>query len=120
MSTLSLLAFLPDEALPLILVAGGFAIMFGQKKIALALFQMVFLLAFLPVLLEPFLDMVPLWALYLLMIGICLSMFGSIVKILLGKAATEQMVGSLAADFFKWSLFTPFRLVRWIFFRFRA
>ena len=105
MGTLSLLAFLPDEFLPLIIMAGGVAVMLGRRQMAIRLFQLVTLLVFLPVLLSPFLDMLPLWALYLLMIGVCLSIFSSGIKWILGKEAWGQMIGSLAADFFKWCFF---------------
>lgn len=117
MKILSLLAFLPDEAIPLIVLAGAFALLFRQRALALVLFQLVAMLIFLPILIEPFLDILPLWALQLLMIFLTAAMFFTIVRLLIGDRATDFMLGSLAADLFKWSLFAPFRLIRWIFFR---
>ena len=119
MKTLPLLTFLPQEIIPLLIILGGLALVLQFTKVATALFMACGLMLFLPVLLEPLLMMLPDWAFPLLMIFIVLSMIGTLFTLLIGRNAKDQMVGTLAADLFKWCLFFPFRLTAWIFRSFR-
>jgi len=68
MRAMPLLAFLPEEVIVILLILGGFAVMFQAKKMAAALFTMAGLMIVLPVILEPLLEMLPEWALYLIII----------------------------------------------------
>lgn len=85
MRTMSLLAFLPEEALPLMLVFAGLAFVLQQRKIAIALLTMAGVMIFLPPLIEPFLAMLPLWALYLLMGLFVLSIPFTVVSLIFGR-----------------------------------
>lgn len=114
-STISLLAFLPEEAVILIVMAGGFALMFGAKKLAGTLFTLSALMIFLPPLLEPVLDALPEWALWLLLGFVMFSVIGLGFRLLIGRGATEQMVGTLAADVVRSLFLAPFRGIRWVF-----
>ncbi len=115
MRTTSLLAFLPTEIIPLLAVLGGLALILQFTKVATALFTTCGLMIFLPVLLEPLLEMLPDWALPLIMVFILFSMIGMMFTLLIGQNAKDQMVGTLAADLVKWFLFFPFRLMAWMF-----
>lgn len=115
MSSISLLAFLPIEFMPLILIGGGFALILGAQTIARSLFVLAAVMVFLPVILEPLLMLLPEWVLWLLIGFVWLSVFGSISVLILGKGASDSMVGILASDFVKWLLFAPFKAVIWIF-----
>ncbi len=115
MSSISLLAFLPIEFLPLILMGGGFALIFGAKTVAKSLFVLTAAMIFLPMILEPLLMLLPEWVLWLLIGFVWLSVFGSISALILGKGSSDAMVGILASDFVKWLLFAPFRAIGWIF-----
>lgn len=114
-STAPLLTFLPQEAIPLLFVAGGFALMLGLRGIARMLFVLCGIMILLPVIIGPVRDILPPWALLPLGVIFWISVLGSVITMLIGKEAKEQMVGSLAADFAKWSFFAPFRFLRWLF-----
>lgn len=114
MNSKGLLAFLPPEFLPLIIVGGGFALILGLGNVARALFVLAGVMVFLPLLLEPLLMLLPEWVLWLLIAFVWLSVFGSISALILGKGASNAMVGILASDFVKWLLFAPFRIVGWM------
>ena len=114
-TTISLLAFLPEEAIILIIMAGGFALMFGAKKLAGTLFALSALMIFLPPLLEPVLDALPEWVLRILLGFVFFSVVGLGFRLVIGRAATEQMVGTLAADVVRSLFLSPFRVIRWVF-----
>ena len=115
MKSMSLLAFLPTEFLPFILMGGGLALLIGAKMIARSLFILAAALVLLPPILEPLLMMLPEWLLWILIGFIWLSVFGSISALILGKGASDQMIGTLAADLVKWTLRAPFRMIGWFF-----
>ena len=103
---LSLLSiFLPDEALPLIMMGGGLAYMVGAKKLAISMFVFVAASVILPILLVPLIALIPAWVLWILVIYLifllpfmAVSMFGSLVSPAIGKGASREMTGNLAAD----------------------
>jgi hypothetical protein len=115
MSSISLLAFLPIEFLPLVLIGAGFALILGAKTVAKSLFLLTGVMIILPIILEPLLMLLPEWVLWLLIVFVWLSVFGSISALVLGKGASDAMVGILASDFVKWLLFAPFRAIGWLF-----
>lgn len=115
MRVMPILAFLPPETIPVIAVAGGLALVIGLRSIAQILFTLCAIMIFLPIIIEPILDMLPEWALPLLIVIFWISVIGMVLKMLIGKGATEHLIGSLAADCIKWLLFLPFRTLRWLF-----
>ncbi len=119
MKAMPLLAFLPEEAILLMLVFGGIAIMFQAKGIATALFTMAGLMIFLPIILEPFLEMLPEWALYLIMIVFVLSIPAMILRMVMGKGIYENFMGTLVANIVTVLFMLPFRCVGRIFRGFR-
>ena len=72
------------------------------------------IMAFLPPILEPILVLFPEWVLWILIVFAWLSVAGAISALLLGKGASDQMVGSLVADVVKWVIRAPFRSIRWL------
>jgi len=100
------------------IVLGGMALILQLKGIAKTLFFMAGLMIFLPMVIEPALDMLPDWAFPFLEVFLWFSILGSLITLLIGKNAKDHMVGILAADFIKWLLFRPFvlitRLVGWL------
>ena len=106
------LSFLPEECIPVIAVTAGFALVFGQRRLAIYLMQLLGLLLILPLIFGPLLDKLPLEVLVFILLAIILGTFKSIIMLLLGREAGGQFIGSLAADFFKWMIFAPFRTCR--------
>lgn len=106
--------FLPPETYILLVVAAGFALILGARRIAAFLLVMVVASIFLPVVIEPLLDAMPLWLLLIVGILAGLAMLRGIMELLVGKASTDHVVGELIADSIKWSLMLPFRLIGWV------
>jgi len=97
-------SFLPPETFVLLIMLAGFAIMLGFKRVAAMLGIVVACGIFLPVIIEPLLDMMPLWLLILVGIYTGLAMLRFISELLLGKNSTDHAVGILAADTVKTGL----------------
>ena len=106
---------MPIEFVPVILIAGGFALLLGAKTVAKSLLVLTAVMIALPPILEPLLMLLPEWVLWLLIGFAWLSVFGSVSALILGKGPSDNMIGILAADFVKFLLFTPFRVARWFF-----
>jgi uncharacterized membrane protein len=101
MDRLTLLWFLlPDEALILLLVVGGFLVMFGLVS-ARAVLGVVVLLALLPVvapLIEEGFAALPAWLAVVLLGVLGIWMLQMVATFVLGRGAADHMVGTLAAD----------------------
>lgn len=102
-------SFLPPETYVILILLAGFAIMLGAKRIAVTLGIIVACGIFLPVIIEPFLDLMPLWLLILVGIVAGLAMLRALFEVLIGKNSTDHTVGILAADFVK----AVFRALFW-------
>lgn len=98
----NLLLFLPEEALPLLIAAGGIAVILGARRLGGALVALAIGLAVLPVLLEPLFSAMPgpLLALVLVVLfaGMAFALLRGFSKLMIGERATDHMVGTLAAD----------------------
>jgi hypothetical protein len=107
---------LPQEALPLVIVVGGLAVMFRIASVRSVLGAVIGF-ALLPVLspvIEALFRALPAWVSLLLFVGIGFSCLQAIATAVIGRRATAHMVGSLAADFVRFLLkvaFLPVRLV---------
>lgn len=97
----NLLLLLPDEAIPLLFVAGALAIIVGARRTGGSLIVLSITLTVLPVLLAPLFDLLPTGVLMLLLvltfIGLVFGMLRWLSVALIGQRATEHMVGTLAA-----------------------
>lgn len=112
MAILSLLTFLPEECIILLVVLTGFAIMFQAKRFATGLLVIAGIMIFLPPIIEPFLSMLPEWALLFLLILITITTPFMLLRILIGKDAFNQMVGTLAAKVVARMFRLPFKFIR--------
>lgn len=115
----SLWLFLPDEAMPLLIVAVGLALIVSLIRPRAAFG--VILTIVLMLLAAPFVDLLfealPWWLLLLLMLWAALYLFRTLLGLFIGDQATAEAVGSLAADVIRFGfrlLFLPFRVLRWI------
>ena len=109
----ALIAFLPDEALILIPIGIGFLVVFRVLSFAQAislLAGLCVILALIPFL-ESLLQMLPIWALLLLMVLVVYSIARSVSNSALGKGVTDHFFGSLVYDLF----LLPFRIIGWVF-----
>lgn len=115
----SLWLFLPDAAIPLLMVAVGLALIVGliRPRAAFGVILTVILL----LLAAPFLDLLfealPWWVLLLLLVWVGLYLLRSLLEVFIGDRAAAEAVGSLAADLIRAGfrlLFLPLRVLRWI------
>ena len=113
--SISIVSFLPEEFIPLIMVSVGFLIIIGQRKLAGAMFTLILVMIFLPVLLEPLLGEMPLWVLLSLGFFVVFSILGSIIDIVVGKKVRERAAGILLADFIRGLFKLPWRITKFIF-----
>lgn len=116
---------IPDEALVLIVALGGLALMVGARRFAGMLFALVLGSIFLPVLIQPLIQSVPVWILWVIAAYIvylipfaAVSVFSALTRPALGRRVSDEAAGHLAADVARamirahaWLLFAPFRLV---------
>ncbi|MBL8347454.1 MAG: hypothetical protein JNN03_18595, partial [Rubrivivax sp.] len=70
----SLPVFLPDEFIPMLIVAGGLAIIVGARRVGAGLVVTALLLAVLPALLAPFFDALPSAVLTLLLVAMLIAL----------------------------------------------
>jgi hypothetical protein len=116
-------AFIPDEALILLVAAIGIALIAGIVRGRQAMSWLTGLVAL--ILITPFvgilLDALPLWLQLLLIVAICFSLFRAFVSLFLGGHAADHMIGSLAANVVRFcflaviQLFVlPFRVIGWL------
>lgn len=106
--------FLPPEAFLLLLVAAGIALVLGARRLAAVLVATIAAGIFLPPIVDPILDSLPLWLLVVVGLVGGLLMLRAISEFVIGKESTDNAVGTLAADAFKGLIALPFRLLRWI------
>ncbi len=117
-----ILAFLPDQAMVLLIIGIGFALMFRIINLRGAISLLAGLV--IVILLSPFVEAVveslPWWITILLLLIIGLSLLRAVSGTLIGSRATDEMVGSLGADvvrgalrFLFWLLAAPFRVFIW-------
>lgn len=102
-------SFLPPETYVILIMLAGIAVMLGAKRVAATLGIIVACGIFLPVIIEPFLDLMPLWLLILVGVLAGLAMLRVISEVFIGKNSTDHAVGILAADGVK----AGFRMIFW-------
>ncbi len=109
-----ILLFLPDELIILLIVGGGFAMIFGARRLGGSLIVMAIALAVLPGILAPLFDMLPGYLLVVLLLFFLVSTVFSglrwLSSLIIGGRATDNMVGSLAADVVKATFLGTLRL----------
>jgi len=113
-------AFLPDEALVLVIVAIGFGLMVGiiRVRTAASLLGGLFLITLLGPFVEMLFESLPSWLTLMVLALICLSLLRAFLGLVLGRRASDHVVGILAADVVRFCfvsvleiLFLPFRMI---------
>jgi len=115
---MGLLAWLlPDEAIVLVLVAIGFAVMVGARKAASALSILFFSIVAAPLLL-PFIDLVvdamPFWLLLIAGAWLVLVLARGLLGLAVGRQASNEVIGHVVGTGIVAAirlLFLPLRLV---------
>jgi len=116
--------WLPDEAMVLVIVAIGLALMLGliRGRAALGLLGAVVLV----LLAGPFIDALvaalPFWILLIVLLFLAVALFRGALSLLLGARAADEAVGNLAADVIRGGFrllfvlaYLPFRILWWVF-----
>lgn len=101
----ALLLVLPDEALPMLIVAAGLAFIVGARQFGRGMLVAAAALVFLPLLLAPVFDALPGWLFFLVLAAMAIAVLFALLRgmssMLIGSRATDHMVGALAADVVK-------------------
>lgn len=110
---------LPDEALPLLIVGVGLAMMLGilRGRAVLGLLAMLLIAPVIGAVGEALLAQLPPWVAWMLLVGLGLALLRGLAALLLGPRAADTMVGSLAADLVRLAVrmfCLPLRLVWWV------
>jgi len=115
---------LPDEAMPLVIVGIGLALILGliRGRAATGLLGAVILLSLAGPFIDALLGTLPGWLLLLVLLFVAVALFRSALSLLLGARAADEAVGNLAADVIRAGfrllfllLFLPFRILWWAF-----
>jgi len=111
-----LIALLPDELLPLFIAGVGLAVIVGllNRRAAMPLLGLVVLGMVVGPLMGGVIGHLPGWLLAIVSLGFFLGLLGWLASLILGKGATDHMVGTLAADVVRvvfGLLFLPLRLL---------
>ena len=108
--------FVPDEALPLLVVVSGLLVMLGFRQIGLTLLLGVLLLPLLGPFIEVLVSAIPPWLVIALAALLILGVLRGIAGLLIGRGAADVLVGELAADVVRFSISVfilgPLRLAR--------
>lgn len=109
-------ALLPDEVLLVVIVGIGFALTVGllSRGAAFAVIGMLLLFALLGPIAEGVMGELPPWIALALLVVFGLALLRGTAALVLGRRASDHMVGILAADCVRFAfrlLFLPFRAV---------
>ena len=110
----NLAMFLPDELLPLLLVAAGLCLIVGLRSTAFALATLAIATPFVGVIVGTLLDQLPWFVVAAVLAFSVLSMARALSNLLIGRRSTDHMVGDLAADVVRFALKLPFRVLGWV------
>ena len=104
-----LLAFMPDEALPVIIVGLGFALILGiiSRSVVFSILGTIILFALLSPFIDALFDSLPLWLLLLIMLIVGFTLLKFVMTTLFGKEATGHVLGQLLMAIF----ILPFRIL---------
>ena len=113
--------FLPDEALPLLIVGVALALIIGllTGRAALIILGLLILIPILTPFVEALLGAMPAWIALVILVIVAIWILRGLATLFLGSSrAADHMVASVAADVVRLivvCLFLPFRMVGWIF-----
>jgi hypothetical protein len=107
---------LPDEALPLVIVAAGLLMILGFRRAGLGVLGTALLLPVLSPFIEALFGELPPWVSFVVLAFVGLAILRGLAALLIGERAADHMTGSLAADVVRFvvgMLFFPLRAVWW-------
>lgn len=109
----NLALLLPEELLPVLLVGAGLCLILGLRGLAAGLAVVAITAPFIGVIAGAVLDLLPWYFVVAVLVFAVLSMLRAGSNFLLGRAATDHVVGDLAADVVRFFIKLPFRLIGW-------
>src|SRR5713226_7950174 len=89
---------MPDEALPLVFVAGCILLMLGWRGTGVSLMASALLIPVLSPFVESFVASLPPWIALAILVLVGFSFLRGLAALLLGEHAASHMIGSLGAD----------------------
>lgn len=109
---------LPDEALPLLIVGIGLALILGlvSRSAAFGLVGLMLLFALLGPIVEGVMGGMPPWISLVILAVVILVLLKGMARLVLGGRAADHMVGILAADLVRLAvrlMMLPFRAIYW-------
>jgi cellulose synthase/poly-beta-1,6-N-acetylglucosamine synthase-like glycosyltransferase len=109
-------SLVPDSALPLVIVGVALALIVGviKRRAAFSIIGFFVLSILLSPLFEVIFSMLPWWLTLLIGVGFAVAIARALMALVLGRRATDHMVGILAADAVRGlfrAVFLPFRLL---------
>lgn len=107
--------FLPEWALPWIMVLAVAAWILGARALAGIAMMVVITDVVLAPLLTPWIESLPLWAMVLMLIVFGVSILLGGLSMLFGREAIGHLTGTYLVRFFDLILIGPFRLLGWLF-----
>jgi hypothetical protein len=110
-----LLALLPSDYAVLLFMMAGLALIVQAKRLAAGLALAGFAVIVLPAVFAPLIAMLPGWLRLLIAIGVGLSITRALLRVAIGRAASDHVAGTFAADAIRFCLLLPFRLVGGLF-----
>ncbi len=110
---INLALVLPEELLPLLLAGAGLCLILGLRTLAISLAAVAITAPFVSVIAGAVLELLPWYAVIAVMVFAVLSMVRAASNLMLGRAATDHVVGDLAADVVRFVIKLPFRVVGW-------
>lgn len=102
-----LIYLLPQEAWIVLLVLGGFLMMFGFRKAAVGLIGTVVLMAIFSPFIDALMESLPMWILVIIMLFFALSLF----RFMIGRRVADHVTAHLLYDV----IVMPFRFIGWLF-----
>lgn len=110
---INLALLLPEELLPLLLAGAGLCLILGLRTLAISLAVVAITAPFISVIAGAVLELLPWYAVIAVMVFAVLSMVRAASNLMLGRAATDHVVGDLAADVVRFVIKLPFQVVGW-------
>ena len=115
MKGITIISYLPEEFLPVLLAGAGLAMAVGAKKTAVALLTFVLVSALLPTVLAPVLDILPLWAVVVLGIVVVGASIHELMALAMGRERATKTMAKTIGRVVKGILLLPFRILRTMF-----
>lgn len=115
MTWVALMWFIPDTALPLILIGATVALLTGAKRLAASLVGLAMTIIVIPLFVDSWLDAMPNWVLLIVIAGLLLTTLYGIAALLIGRKNImllfQQWKARLRLRLLLGTLRLPFRII---------